>query len=113
MTLPDLYFHASAQIARQLDQLVDRGIRTCRERPCWCGYCEVLLVLNVVDLHTVATILGHQSLEVTKRYAHLSPGHMLAAIAHISFDDAEPVVNKATVCVEKVIRFPSPADLTG
>jgi hypothetical protein len=29
-----------------------------------------------VDLRTVAQILGHRTLQMTMRYAHLAPGHL-------------------------------------
>ena len=41
------------------------------------------LVMAGVDLYTVATILGHQDLAMTKRYAHLAPGHLRDAIKHV------------------------------
>lgn len=43
-----------------------------------------------VDLHAVATILGHASLEVTKRYAHLAPAHLQNAMAYTSLEPVEP-----------------------
>jgi integrase len=41
------------------------------------------LVMGGEDLHTVATILGHSSLDMTRRYAHLAPGHLRKAIKNV------------------------------
>ena len=41
------------------------------------------MVMGGEDLHTVATILGHSSLDMTRRYAHLAPGHLRDAIKHV------------------------------
>ncbi len=38
------------------------------------------MVMAGVPLVTVAAILGHRSLAMTHRYAHLSPSHMTAAV---------------------------------
>jgi integrase len=36
-------------------------------------------VMAGVDLHTLAKILGHRTLQMTQRYAHLAPAHLQAA----------------------------------
>ncbi len=46
--------------------------------------CASWLVQAGVPLHTVGEFLGHSSLAVTKRYAHLAPEHLQAAIMKIA-----------------------------
>lgn len=45
--------------------------------------CASWLVQEEVPLHTVAEILGHSSIAVTRRYAHLAPRHLTNAIAKL------------------------------
>jgi Phage integrase family len=64
------------------------------------------LVMAGVDLHTVQTLLGHKTLAMTERYAHLSPAHKLAAVQRLNrpeiteptdtTTDTEPEAARAT-----------------
>lgn len=38
------------------------------------------LVMAGVDIRTVADLMGHRTLQMTMRYAHLSPGHRMDAV---------------------------------
>ncbi len=46
------------------------------------------LVERGADLYTVQELMGHTSLSMTRRYAHLSPGHKRAAIELIGKREA-------------------------
>ena len=42
------------------------------------------LVMRGTDLRTIQELMGHQSIAMTVRYAHLSPGHLLDAVNRLS-----------------------------
>lgn len=46
--------------------------------------CASWLVQAGVPIYTVAEILGHSGVQVTKRYAHLSPSHLADAVAKLA-----------------------------
>lgn len=56
------------------------------------------LVMAGVDIRTVAELLGHKTLAMTMRYAHLAPDHQLAAVERLettateTATRAEPIV---------------------
>jgi integrase len=41
------------------------------------------LVMAGVDLRTVQVLMGHKTIQMTCRYAHLAPGHTLAAVERL------------------------------
>ncbi len=58
-------------------KLRQTGSETCRRR----HTCASHLVMSGVDLATVKEIMRHKTIEMTLRYAHLSPEHKKSAIA--------------------------------
>jgi len=42
------------------------------------------LAMTGADLNTIRELLGHASIEMTLRYAHLTPGHKAAAVAMLN-----------------------------
>ena len=42
------------------------------------------LVMAGVDLRTVAELMGHKTIQMTMRYAHLAPAHKLAAVERLA-----------------------------
>jgi site-specific recombinase XerD len=52
------------------------------------------LVMKGVDLRTVQVLMGHKTIQMTCRYAHLAPQHQLAAVQRLC--DTEAVQKAAT-----------------
>jgi site-specific recombinase XerD len=68
-----------AQVLHQVYGLVEAGLQN------FTWYClrhtfASRLVMRGVDLRTVAELMGHRTIQMTMRYAHLSPNHTLAAV---------------------------------
>jgi integrase len=42
------------------------------------------LVMAGVDIRTVAELMGHKTIQMTMRYAHLAPAHKLAAVERLA-----------------------------
>ena len=59
-----------------------------------------------VDLLTIAEILGHRDLRMTKRYAHIAPAHKLAAVnlLEASYNESETA---------RITTIPEDAALSG
>lgn len=55
------------------------------------------LVMAGVDLRTVAELMGHKTVQMTMRYAHLAPAHQLAAVERIVAQPALPAERSATI----------------
>lgn len=57
------------------------------------------LVMAGVDIRTVAELMGHKTIQMTMRYAHLAPEHNLAAVERLSLftptDSSEATATKA------------------
>ncbi len=59
------------------------------------------LVMAGVDLRTVQELMGHKTIQMTVRYAHLAPKHQLAAVQRLcdtgaalaAPSDTAPIIN--------------------
>ena len=47
------------------------------------------LVMSGVSLKAVQKLMGHRTIQMTARYAHLSPGHLQSAVELISGSNPE------------------------
>jgi integrase len=67
-------------------------------------------VMSGVDLYTLAKILGHRTLQMTQRYAHLAPAHLQSATDQaaraIFAADVPPQVPHATGSLPQRIESP-------
>jgi site-specific recombinase XerD len=59
------------------------------------------LVMAGVDLRTVAELLGHKSLSMVMRYAHLAPDHQRAAVKQLELT-ATPTATSDRVTIDRV-----------
>jgi integrase len=55
------------------------------------------LVMQGVDLRTVADWMGHKTIQMTMRYSHLAPGHQSAAIERLASYSSTPVLNEQSM----------------
>jgi len=62
------------------------------------------LVMKGVDLNTVRELMGHKSISMTQRYAHLSRGHKLEAVQKLNRPKTEAATDTATDTSEKIAR---------
>jgi site-specific recombinase XerD len=53
------------------------------------------LVMKGVDLRTVQELMGHKTIQMTVRYAHLAPQHQLAAVQRLCDTGSESVAGQA------------------
>jgi len=71
------------------------------------------LVMNGVELVTVKELLGHKAIQMTLRYAHLSPLHKRSAVNTLQFEDGHNLVTEAEKIVAKKSLSHYPTRLAG
>src|SRR5438445_6474223 len=74
------------------------------------------LVMAGVDIRTVAELMGHKTIQMTMRYAHLAPEHNLAAVERLaSFNTYAAHSNAflALASTQSEIRTPDETTATG
>ena len=62
------------------------------------------LVMAGVDIRTVAQLMGHRTIQMTMRYAHLAPDHNQNAVDRLASFAQEVVVTKSATKVSKSSR---------
>ena len=78
-------FNGRTTIKRQWQKaLKESGIIHCRFHDLRHTFASSL-VMNGVDIDTVAELMGHKDLSMTKRYSHPSPQHKKQAINKLNF----------------------------
>jgi integrase len=68
------------------------------------------LVMAGVDIKTVATLCGHKTLQMTMRYAHLSPSHLLSAVDKLEVYRAEEEARIAKEAALQAADLASPSN---
>ena len=68
------------------------------------------LVMAGVDIRTVAELMGHKTIQMTMRYAHLAPEHNLAAVERLtSFNSSEPPLRETSLAEMALQEEPTAA----
>jgi len=63
------------------------------------------LVQNGVDLYVVQKMLGHSTIRVTEKYAHLAPGNLKVAVDALNHLHQSAL--SASIALDNVLQFPS------
>jgi len=61
------------------------------------------LVMSGADITAVRELLGHKSLQMTLRYAHLAPSHKVAAISLLDGDPIQAAPQNYTKTIQSVV----------
>jgi integrase len=65
------------------------------------------LVMGGVDLRTVAELLGHRTLQMVMRYAHLAPGHVRQAVDRLVAQPSQNATDTKTDTARKWVPLVS------